>query len=112
MHQAIRAYVRVVDRVNRFVGRCAMYLIFVMLGVLLYSSLSKAVFTPAIWTLAAWCETRGDFRVFRVDRILAVQDTGEAFADEPGRDLAAYRARLAAEITLWPETRNSDPAGS
>lgn len=51
MHQAIRAYVRVVDRVNRFVGRCAMYLIFVMLGVLLYSSLSKAVFTPAIWTL-------------------------------------------------------------
>lgn len=51
MHQAIRAYVRVVDRVNRFVGRCAMYLIFVMLGVLLYSSLSKAFFTPAIWTL-------------------------------------------------------------
>ena len=68
--------------------------------------------TGRIWTLAAWCETRGDFRVFRVDRILAVQDTGEAFADEPGRDLAAYRARLAAEITLWPETRNSDPAGS
>lgn len=28
-----------------------MYLIFVMLGVLLYSSLSKALFEPAIWTL-------------------------------------------------------------
>jgi TRAP-type mannitol/chloroaromatic compound transport system permease small subunit len=36
---------------NRFIGRCAMYLIFVMLGVLLYSSLSKALFEPAIWTL-------------------------------------------------------------
>jgi TRAP-type mannitol/chloroaromatic compound transport system permease small subunit len=36
---------------NRFIGRCAMYLIFVILGVLLYSSLSKALFEPAIWTL-------------------------------------------------------------
>jgi TRAP-type mannitol/chloroaromatic compound transport system permease small subunit len=36
---------------NRWIGRCAMYLIFVMLGVLLYSSLSKVVFAPAIWTL-------------------------------------------------------------
>ena len=51
MHKAIRAYVRAVDRMNRFIGRCAMYLIFVMLGVLLYSSLSKALFEPAIWTL-------------------------------------------------------------
>jgi TRAP-type mannitol/chloroaromatic compound transport system permease small subunit len=51
MHQAIRAYVRAIDRMNRFIGRCAMYLIFAMLAVLLYSSLSKAAFTPAIWTL-------------------------------------------------------------
>jgi len=51
MHKAIRAYVRAVDRMNRFIGRCAMYLIFVMLGVLLYSSLSKALFEPAMWTL-------------------------------------------------------------
>lgn len=28
-----------------------MYLIFAMLGVLLYSSLSKALFTPSLWTL-------------------------------------------------------------
>lgn len=51
MHKAIRAYVRAVDRMNRFIGRCAMYLIFVMLGVLLYSSVSKAASAPAIWTL-------------------------------------------------------------
>src|SRR5690606_28845834 len=51
MHKAIRAYVRAVDRMSRFIGRGAMYLIFVMLGVLLYSSLSKALFEPALWTL-------------------------------------------------------------
>ncbi len=51
MHNAIRAYVRVVDRMNRLVGRATMYLIFVMLAVLLYSSLSKAASEPALWTL-------------------------------------------------------------
>lgn len=51
MHKAIRAYVRGVDRMNRVIGRCTMYLIFVMLGVLLYSSVNKALFDPAIWTL-------------------------------------------------------------
>lgn len=51
MRKGIRAFVRVVDAFNRRVGRFAMYLIFVMLGVLLYSSLSKTFFTPSIWTL-------------------------------------------------------------
>ncbi|XDZ66594.1 TRAP transporter small permease subunit [Alphaproteobacteria bacterium LSUCC0684] len=44
-------YVRVVDRMNRFIGRMAMYLIFVLVGVLLWSSLSKTFFTPSLWTL-------------------------------------------------------------
>jgi predicted DNA-binding transcriptional regulator YafY len=48
-------------------------------------------------TLAAWCEARSDFRSFRVDRIVAVNPTGETFADEPGRRLADYRARVDAE---------------
>lgn len=51
MPRPIVAYVKYVDRVNRFVGRLAMYMIFVMLAVLLYSSISKAFFLPAIWTL-------------------------------------------------------------
>jgi predicted DNA-binding transcriptional regulator YafY len=50
-------------------------------------------------TLAAYCEARGDFRSFRVDRIVAVTPTGERFPDEPGRSLAAYRARIEAEKT-------------
>ncbi|MGQ7247427.1 TRAP transporter small permease subunit [Halomonas sp. V046] len=46
----IRLYVRYVDRFNRRVGRIVMYLIFVMIGVLLYASLSRAVFDrPLIW---------------------------------------------------------------
>ena len=40
-----------------------------------------------VWTLAAWCELRADFRGFRVDRVAAVQVLQERFADEPGRTL-------------------------
>ena len=36
---------------NRVIGRMAMYLIFVLVGVLLWSSISKTVFTPSLWTL-------------------------------------------------------------
>jgi len=49
--QAIRTYVRVVDAVNRVVGRFAMYMIFAMIGLLLYSAITKAFFIPPIWTL-------------------------------------------------------------
>ena len=41
-----------------------------------------------VWTLAAWCETRQDFRSFRVDRITYVRRLDERFRDEPGRTLA------------------------
>lgn len=47
----IRGYVRVVERVNRRVGRFAMYLLFAMMGVLLWSSISKVFFVPSLWTL-------------------------------------------------------------
>ncbi len=48
---AITTYVRFVDRLNRWVGRVAMYLIFVMMGILFYSSVSKTFFLPSLWTL-------------------------------------------------------------
>ena len=51
MPEAIRSYVRRVDAVNRVVGRFAMYLVFAMMAVLLWSSLSKAFFVPSLWTL-------------------------------------------------------------
>jgi predicted DNA-binding transcriptional regulator YafY len=42
----------------------------------------------AVWTLAAWCETRESFRSFRVDRIRELIVTDTAFRDEPGKTLA------------------------
>ena len=44
-------YIRWVDAMNRFVGRIAMYLIFVLVGVMVWSSMSKTFFTPSLWTL-------------------------------------------------------------
>lgn len=51
MPQAIRTYVRYVEAVNYRVGRFAMYLIFAMMGILLWSSISKTFFLPSLWTL-------------------------------------------------------------
>jgi predicted DNA-binding transcriptional regulator YafY len=42
----------------------------------------------AVWTLGAWCESRNDFRSFRVDRIEMLDVLQAQFADEPGRTLA------------------------
>ena len=46
----IRAYVRIVDAVNYRIGRFAMYLLFVLMAVMLWSSFARAALTPAIWT--------------------------------------------------------------
>ncbi|GAB5469944.1 MAG: TRAP transporter small permease subunit [Rhodospirillales bacterium] len=47
----LRRYVEVVEAVNYRVGRFAMYLIFVMMGILIWSSVSKTFFLPTLWTL-------------------------------------------------------------
>jgi TRAP-type mannitol/chloroaromatic compound transport system permease small subunit len=49
--EAVKIYVRWVDAMNRAIGRFAMYLIFVMMGILLYSSITKTFFIPPLWTL-------------------------------------------------------------
>ena len=46
-----------------------------------------------VWTLVAWCDSRQDFRSFRLDRMRDVQPlTGPAasFHDTPGQTLADY----------------------
>ena len=45
-----RSYVRFVDALNYRVGRFAMYLVFALMGVMLWSSFARAALTPAIWT--------------------------------------------------------------
>ncbi|CAN5458495.1 YafY family protein [soil metagenome] len=41
-----------------------------------------------VWTLSAWCELRGDFRGFRIDRIETLQVLPERFRHEAGKTLA------------------------
>ncbi|WP_169545754.1 TRAP transporter small permease subunit [Sneathiella aquimaris] len=47
----IRSYVRIVDAINRRIGRVMMYGIFVMVGIFIWSSVSKTFFLPSLWTL-------------------------------------------------------------
>lgn len=51
MPKAIRLYVKYVEAVNYRIGRIAMYGIFVMAAILLWSSVSKIFFLPSLWTL-------------------------------------------------------------
>ncbi len=51
MPKIILSYIRAIDAMNRVIGRMAMYLIFVLVGVLLWSSVSKTFFMPSLWTL-------------------------------------------------------------
>ncbi|RVT86693.1 TRAP transporter small permease subunit [Rhodobacteraceae bacterium CCMM004] len=49
--RVLSAYVRWVEAVNRTLGRIVMYGIFVMAGILLWSTFSKAFLLPSLWTL-------------------------------------------------------------
>lgn len=53
MPRVITGYIRFVDAVNYRVGRFVMYGIFIMVGILLWSSISKTFFLPSLWTLEA-----------------------------------------------------------
>ena len=44
-------FIKYVDAFNYRIGRFAMYGIFVMMGILLWSSISKIFFNPSLWTL-------------------------------------------------------------
>jgi predicted DNA-binding transcriptional regulator YafY len=69
-------------------------------------------FYGPIWLLAAWCENRSDFRVFRVDRIsnLAVLET--KFLREAGRTAEDFlrRCELRERGKLHPRLKADRPA--
>lgn len=44
-------FIRTIDAMNRRIGRLIMYGIFVLMGILLWSSISKTFFLPSLWTL-------------------------------------------------------------
>lgn len=52
MPNAIKIYVRYVETLNRIIGKFAMYLVFAMMGILLFSSISRTFFNvPHIWAI-------------------------------------------------------------
>lgn len=51
MPSALIAYVHFIDGLNARVGKVAMYLIYVIMGIMLFSSVTKFLHVPAMWTL-------------------------------------------------------------
>ncbi|MBX3582068.1 MAG: TRAP transporter small permease subunit [Rhizobiaceae bacterium] len=51
MPEAIKTYVRFVDRWSWYFGLFSMYLIFVMIAVLTYATITKVFFLPSLWTV-------------------------------------------------------------
>lgn len=47
-----------------------------------------------VWTLAAWCELRQDFRSFRMDRIAALEVLDESFPNDSDKSLALLLRRV------------------
>jgi len=60
-----------------------------------------------VWTLAAWCELRGDFRNFRVDRVSDIAECGDTFRDEPGKTLRDFLRRMAEDYAADTAGRQS-----
>ena len=52
MPKAVKIYVRYIEAANRAVGKFSMYLVFAMMGILLFESLSRTLFNlPHIWVV-------------------------------------------------------------
>ncbi|WP_419174077.1 TRAP transporter small permease subunit [Desulfosediminicola sp.] len=72
MPKIIHSYVRYVDALNKRVGTFAMYLVFMMMGILLFASISRTVFNvPYTWavemtqfTMAAYYMLGGGFSLY------------------------------------------------
>ena len=70
--KAIATYVRYVDALSKIVGKFAMYLVFMMMGILLFAAISRTFFNvPYIWavelsqfTMAAYYMLGGSFSLY------------------------------------------------
>ena len=51
-----------------------------------------------VWTMTCWCESREDFRSFRIDRITRCHRTGTLFDDEGGKLFARNLEKVEAEM--------------
>ena len=54
-------------------------------------------FWGTVWTFAAWCTLRQDFRHFRVDRVAEARMSEEQFEEVPGQTLEDFFSQIAEE---------------
>jgi predicted DNA-binding transcriptional regulator YafY len=67
-------------------------------------------FWGKVWTLAAWCESRADFRSFRLDRVTrwdVLVGRDATFHDEPGKTLNDFLRQAAPPGTQGRLTEGS-----
>ena len=62
MPKAVRIFVHAVDATNRVVGKLTMYLVFAMIGLLLFEPISRTIFDkPLIWSMEMSMFTMGAY---------------------------------------------------
>jgi predicted DNA-binding transcriptional regulator YafY len=61
-------------------------------------------FWSGVWTLAAWCELRNDFRIFRIDRIQQLSPTDRIFSPKRGQRLEDLMRKVRADAARWSPT--------
>ena len=64
-----------------------------------------------VWTFAAWCELRQDFRTFRIDRITAFAVLEDRFRQEPGKTLADMQRKIQADCASADSMSRDSMAG-
>lgn len=106
MPKAIIAYVRYVDRASRIVGRFAMYLIFVMLGILMYSSIMKTFFLPVLWTLEMAQFVMVAYYLLGGEADLRVNGTKLKLTTIPDEEWATVEAE---SLKFWDEIAKTSP---
>ena len=50
-----------------------------------------------VWTVLAWCELRNDFRLFRIDRVARILESGRSFSPEKGKTIQDFQYQMACE---------------
>jgi predicted DNA-binding transcriptional regulator YafY len=61
------------------------------------------IFWGKVWTLVAWCQLRGDYRVFRLDRIQQLTTTDEKFTTSDEKSLKHYLNLMADNYEQYNE---------
>jgi predicted DNA-binding transcriptional regulator YafY len=57
-------------------------------------------FWSGVWTLAAWCELRKDFRMFRIDRMEELKVLPREFTQKKGQRLEDYLQQVRSRKTI------------